>query len=165
MSDDCNRVEVTDPFDFDKDDLEPKSKPVKYKGKEYILREAGNAAVVAYRNATAKSTRLTDGKLSGFDGLAEAEPLLVSKCLFELNPNGQGGNKEGAVHIEFIKSMPNRFVKPMFDWLEKVSDINERTTPDLLRKQIADLQKQLKELEADDSSPKDGSSSTVGTST
>ncbi len=152
------KITIADEFDFDRDDLEPKSKPVRYKSKSYVLREAGNSAVVAYRNATAKSTKMVDGKLSGFDGLAEAEPLLVSKCLFEAK-DGQ----DHPVSIEFVKSMPNRFVKPMFDWLEEHSDINGALTAEDLKRQITSLQKRLEEIESGKPLPKD-SAGTAGTS-
>lgn len=150
-------------FDFDKDDLAPKSTPVKYRGKKYVLKEADNAAAVAYRNATSKATRLVDGKLSGFDGLHDADPLLVSMCLYEVDATGPG--TEGKVAIGFVKGMLNKYVKPMFEWVVENSDLKETPTKEGVEKQIAELQKQLAAMdEKEPDGPKDEPTTTTPTS-
>src|SRR5690606_9047229 len=68
---------------LDFDDLTPIELPVKYKGKNYVLREADEGAATQYRNLTIKAARMEDGKITGMDGVADAEPFLISLCLYE----------------------------------------------------------------------------------
>jgi hypothetical protein len=114
-----------DPFDFS--DIVPAEVPVSYGGRHFILREASGDAAARYRNALLKSTKLTDGKVSSMEGMADVEPLLVSLCLWEINPAG-AGVKEGPVSLGFIRSMPARIVKALFEKVKVMSDLAE--TPD-----------------------------------
>lgn len=74
-------------FDLNFDDLAPKEIPASIGGKKYILRQASEGAAVAYRNAALKAAKMVDGKIVGMDGVANAEPLLVSMCIHPLDHN------------------------------------------------------------------------------
>lgn len=101
--------------------LAPREFSVTVGDKEYVLREASEGAAVRYRDAIFQSTKFSKGKLSGMVGLAEAEPLLVSLCLFE------GGDKP--VPLNVIKCWPARIVKAMFEKAKDISDLGEKENP------------------------------------
>jgi hypothetical protein len=85
------------------------------------------------------------------EGLADAEPLLVSLCLFEALRDGSGNPvSERNVPLVTVKSWPNRVQKRLFDWVREKSDLNPAETKESLRKQIAEAQKRLRELEEAD---------------
>lgn len=70
-------------------DAEPKQVPVTVKGKKYVLRQANGTAGNAYRNAMMRSMRMgADGMAEGLDGVADAETVLLSRCLYAANPDG-----------------------------------------------------------------------------
>lgn len=106
------------------------------KGKvNYILREASGEAVARYRNAMGKAIKLgPEGKPVSIDGLADAEFLLVSLCVFV---------GEVSVSISLIKSWPYRIQKVLLEKIHEISPINDKETPDAINKQIEALQAKL----------------------
>jgi len=111
--------------DLDFDALEPIELPVKYKGKNYVLREATGEASVAYRNARLDCTQYNEsGEISSIRGLASIEPLLVSLCLFKVNPAGS----VEPVTVEELSSWPARVQDKLFAKAKLISGMSETDT-------------------------------------
>ncbi len=106
-------------------DITPReTKPFKLSnGKTYILREATEDAATEYHNGLLRSTKLADGKVCGIEGMADVQPKLVAKCLFEIDPQGPG-SAPGAVTVGFVRTLTSRVVKPMFEWVKTNSDLD-----------------------------------------
>ena len=111
-----------DPFDFN--EFEELSKPVRYKGAEYVLWEANAQGAAAYNNGRARRIFLKDGKASGVGDIGDLEVLLVSRCLVY-----KGGKNDGKlVPLNELNGWPERIIKPMHDWVKEVSDLDEDDT-------------------------------------
>lgn len=149
---------MADEFDFN--DLTPVLKVVRYMGKKYFAQEASEGAAVAYRNASLKAAKMADGKVIGMEGAADVEPLLVHLCLFKTNDAGEKTIEN--VSLAEVRTWPSRIIRPIFDWIKEVSQLNEAETADGIKKQIAKLQQQLSTMEGSD--PKDEPTSTHHTS-
>lgn len=109
---------MSDFFDFDSD-LGKKEIPVRYQGRDYVLREASEGAAIKWRNAQMKAARFNQhGQITGAEGLADTEPLLVSYCLFETDT----GNP---VHFNTICGWPAKMVKKLFQKAVEISDLHE----------------------------------------
>lgn len=117
-------VTADDEFNFD---LEPVTKPATIRKQSYILTEASEGAACAYRNASMKGVRMDEGKITSLGSMADAQPVLVAGCLFRLDPGSDGGTVRVPVTIQFVKDLPSRVVRPMFDWVKKVSNLEEKT--------------------------------------
>lgn len=141
----------TEPMDFD---LAPIRIPVTVRGKRYILSDATAGAVVQYRNALMKSTRMIDGKVSGVEGMADAEPLLVSLCLSNLSkddplaPATDPGGNPVPVGIAVVKSFPSSAMKILFDRIKEISGLNDDESEETLAKRIEVDQKKLASMRA-----------------
>lgn len=126
--------------------LEPIEIPVKIAGKDYVLREAGEAFASKYQNALMRSTKVVEGadgnKSATVDGISDTESLLVSLCLFEVGANGSKTN----VNINTIKTWPHRVVKPLFQKAEEISGLGANETEEILRKRLKDTQDKLNKL-------------------
>lgn len=139
-----NQVELV--IDFD--DLAPIEIPVKYLGKQYILKEPTGDVVARWRNTVLKCTKLTDGKPSQIDGLADSEPLLVSMCLFERqdSPRGGTGWVDKQVPVNVVRSWQGQVVKRLFDECKRIGQLDEIDTIESLEKEIKAKQEKLAEL-------------------
>jgi len=103
--------------------LEPINVSVNLGGKKYLLKEASVDAVCRWKNAQLKETRLgPDGKAAAFGNIADADPFLLSLCLFEIDDKG----KEKPVPAMTVRSWPNRIQKPLMDKLRSISDLEEK---------------------------------------
>jgi hypothetical protein len=100
--------------------LQPVEEPIKILGKDYIVREASEAAATSWRNHSIAATKIDDGKTVGFSGLADAEPLLVSLCLFENNGHGMIG-----VPLETVLAWPSRIVTPLYNYIKEISGLDK----------------------------------------
>lgn len=104
--------------------------PIDISGTKYTLREASSDIASKYRKF------IMDQKKSDGDGyksgLADAEPLLVSMCLFDSEGKG--------VSVDTIKKWPERIQKALFFKARDMSSLNETGKSD----EDADLKK-LKE--------------------
>lgn len=110
--------------------------PVQVGENSYTLKEANEATAVKWRNATMAAARFRDGNISGFSGIADSEPLLVSLCLFD---------KDGKnVPIDTVKEWPARIVKAMFENAKEISELGE--TEDTV-KELEEKLKKAKEVE------------------
>ena len=136
--------------------------PVRIGGGAYVLQEADEAAAVAYQNAATKAARFNeDGNLTGVDGAADVEPLLVSRCLFDRSPAGGVGSP---VPLDTIKKWPARIVSKLFEKAKEISQLDTAETVEKLEKQIARSQARLVKLKAEAAKGK-GESPAVTTST
>lgn len=130
------------------DSPDPIRLPVKIGQKELILREASTDVAVRYRNASTRAAKMVDGKLVGVDGVAEVLPILVQGCLFEVVTIGNA-RTERQVLMTYVRDLPYRIVKPLFDKAKSISKgLEDTPTLESLDEQIADLQKQRADLAA-----------------
>ena len=137
-----------DEFDFG--DLAPKEIPVKVGAKEYVLREPSGDAAVKYRNAVMKSTKFTaEGKPTGIDGLADAEPLLVALCLFEKGKDKDGNAMFTKVSVDMVRAWPARIQKKLFAKAQEMGDLLEKETQEVLEKRFKDTARTLVGLSDD----------------
>lgn len=131
------------PASLDYEDLPPVTIPVNYRGKKYILHQADEGMACTFRNAQARAARMTDGKVTGVDGIADVEPLLVSLCLKEVYKD-DGSTR--AVPVSTIKSWDPKVVSDLFDWAKKISHLDGKDTVESIDAQIEKLQKQREKL-------------------
>lgn len=136
-----------DVLDFS--DLASQEVRVPIGNKVYVLREPTGDAVVKWRNAQLRSSKMVDGKLSSIDGMADAEPLLVSLCLFECRPQPDGTEVQYIVKENTVRAWPNRVQRALYDKVMELGHLNEsgEETKETLREQIKDLQEKLHKLE------------------
>lgn len=143
----------TDPMVFD--DLDPISFEVRIKGQTYVATEASEATAVKFNNARVAAARFTEGELDRVAGAADVEPLLVSECL----------TKDGKkVTIDFVKSLPSRVVKPIYDRLLDISGLDDKQTVEAINKQIVKLTKKRDKLLKEAGVPNEQASDTTVTS-
>lgn len=131
------------------DDLTLREVPVRLGGTRYLLREASGGAACGYRNAVLRATKLgPDGKPASFEGLADAEPVLVAGCLFEETPAGPR-----PVPLATVRGWPAKVVKRLFLEAQKLSELDERQTAEELQARIAEDQARLAALERNGEAP------------
>lgn len=138
------------------ENIVPVEVPVDIGPTRYILVEADEATACAHQNALFKAAKFnTDGKPTGLgDGMAEAEPILVSGCLFELYQH-QGGTKRRPVTLIEVKSWLHRVVKPIYDKARKISKLDRGATASDLKKQVESLNDRLKKLREQEEAQED----------
>ena len=119
---------------------------VKIGDKHYIVQEAHGDAAVAYRRTMMHGAEFEEapntengkpkrGKKKGKGlairkvptGTAELEPVLVSHCLYnctfsEITDMVVKGDR---VTEEFVRGLPERIIKPIFNWIKENSDLAE----------------------------------------
>ena len=144
---------------FDEADLTPVEVHVKVKGDPYVLREAGAGAAIAYNNAKMRAAKMEDGKLSGFDGVFEADIVLLGKCLHpvdkgtrqvKLQPNGDPHETDPKV----IRRWLNRVYDPLVKRLKDISPgLEDKETRDTLIKQRENINKKLADLDRKEGKP------------
>lgn len=134
--------------DLDFSNLEPIEIPIPYCGATYYLREASEDIHKQYRSRAMKCYD-TNGTIKNPDMAAETPQWFVQSCLF----SEQGGDIKKRVDINVVKAMPTRIIGKLFTKLRTISGMDSaETTVDGLRTRIAELQKQLEELEAKEAS-------------
>jgi hypothetical protein len=116
--------------------------PVVLGDKRFILRECDEETAVKYRNMQSKATRFSkDGSLVAVEGLADTEPFLVARCLFE-----EGKDKPiGDMELKKLIRRP-RIVRKLFDKIKEMSQLEEADEA-TLRKQMDLCQRRLAEIE------------------
>lgn len=111
------------PFDFD--DLAPWSRPFTYDGKPYLAREASADAARQFDNAKYRAGRWTDdGKTRVVEGLADAELVLLSLCVFEVYEHPKEGTKERPVAQVQLKTWPARVTRKLFEAIKEASQLD-----------------------------------------
>jgi len=123
--------------------LQPVTLPVKVGEHEYTLYEASGDAANAYKAAAIKATRFEGGKPSGVSvDIVKTDILLISLCL---------RNSEGKqVPESVIKGWPHRIVEAIAAEAKRISGLDDKDTPENLKKQAADIQAKLDELDGED---------------
>lgn len=137
-------------------DLELRYVPVELKGhkEKYVLLEASEEAACKFENIKLNATRFdVEGRPNGFVGMADAATALVAKCLFVAGPDGapvydQHGHPKGAVAESFVKGLPSRVTKVLYDKVLEISDMKVKKTVVQIDKEIAQLYKLRNELTA-----------------
>lgn len=132
--------------EIDFSSLIPIRKPLKIGNEKYLLCEADGEAVRVYKNLSMKAARFgSEGKLESLDGVADVETQLVGDCVYDILPNGERGRKQG---VQFAKKLDNRILKPLFDYIKKISEIDEDVeTKEFLEKRIKEDTEKLEKLE------------------
>lgn len=134
--------------------LEPIQVPVKLGTKDCFLQEASESGASRYKNAALKGTKVTENadgsKHASVDGVSETEVLLVSLCLFEKTENG--GHKN--VDLSFLKTLPHRIIRPLFEKAEEISGLKRKETKDELRKRLKEIQDKLAKYDAEEEAAK-----------
>lgn len=126
--------------------------PVTIGDRKFTLREASGNAEIQYRNSMFQSTKLDeDGNAVGYTNLADAEPLLVSLCLFD----EQSGNPS----VQEVREWPTRIISPLFDKIQEISDMGatEDNIP-RLEKMLERAKKRAAGLKKEPASTETGSS-------
>lgn len=127
------------------DTITKRQLPVSIDGVEYVLREANGDVGAKYKTACIRGAKFQEGKPTTVDNLGDVEPLLVAGCLFKVTPSG-----EEKVTEAFVRALPNRVVKPMFDWAKENSDLKEKEdTVESLQKDIDKLAEKRDRLKAE----------------
>lgn len=134
------------------DDSELTEVLVKIGETRYILQEANGDIVVQHRNAVLAYTRYNDqGNITSISGIASAEPLLISKCLYTTVPTDKD-HPDGPVvkgklaGLEFVNSLRHRTMKKLFNRLKEISDMNDDESLESLEKQRDELTKKITDL-------------------
>ncbi len=122
---------VKTPETMDFTDITLKEIPVQVGDKKYTLREATGDAACLYRNAMLRCTKLgPEGKPETITGIADAEPYLVSLCLFN------EGNKP--VPVATIRKWPARVQTALFDKAKEISELGEDEDEDTAKNEQSD---------------------------
>lgn len=126
--------------------VDPKEIQVKIGDKTYTLREATGDAVVRFNGRRAQAGRFEDGKFVGVSSnLADAEPFLVSLCLFD-----EAGK---LVPETVIRRWPSRVQKRLFDKVMEISELVEKEDLASLEKQKAELEKRIAQIHRETDDP------------
>lgn len=140
---------LDEPMEFEA--ITPLEVPVKIGDKKYLLKEAGAGIVAQYNNALMKATKFSStGKMAGIDGIADAEPLLLSLCMFEWRQNPKTDKEEWCpCTIGQIRTWPNKIVRQLLERVKLISGITEvdEQTPEQIKLKIESLNEKLKEKE------------------
>lgn len=112
---------MNDKLNFD--DLKEVFLPVRYQGKLYYLTEASAEAGSDYRDRVISGTRVEDGKAVGMTGLATAQLVLVSHCLF--HTDSAGDRTKQRVSVDTLRRWPDRVLRKLFKALEEISELDK----------------------------------------
>lgn len=135
---------MSDLLHFDADDLIPHEEEFTIGERSFLLREADEAAVVKWRNVQIKSSRMDGTGKIVIGEVADANPYLVSLCLFEKKVDKEGKPFLHPVPKEEIKKWPAKVVSKIFDRLMLISDLKAEETEESLTKHIGELSEKLK---------------------
>jgi len=113
------------------DDPTPASCGATIGGVRYTLHEADGTASVEYRNAMLDATELgEDGKPKRLHGLANSDPVLVSRCLRDAA--GQ------PVAVATILAWKSEVYQRLAEWVKEVSGMNAEARPKNAERSTAD---------------------------
>lgn len=112
------------------DTLIPAEVPVKIRNKDgtvqsFVLREASAEAARQFRNCATRAAKMQDGRVTGVDGLADAEILLVSHCLFRQNVKADGTPQDVPVSQGELRTWPSKVVSRLFERAKEISELSE----------------------------------------
>lgn len=138
------------------EDISRREIPVRVRGKDYILTEAGGDATAKFRNANAKCARFEDGKFVGVSGpIADVEAILVAACVFETNGDGKmkidGRGLPMAVSMNTVRDWRPDTTKALFEKIKEISPwLGEKETREVLEKRLAETQEKLDRFDEDE---------------
>jgi hypothetical protein len=113
---------MSDELNFD--DLSCVEIPVSIAHQKYVLREASCDAAVAYRNSMINGATFTsEGRPSSLSSFADSEPVLVCRCLFPVDGNGQVMRDH--VPESLVRSWPQKVVRQLFVKAKEISELSE----------------------------------------
>ena len=130
------------------DDVTPRQFEFTHWRQKYILHEASEAAAVEFNRARMSGVEIFhpgDGEertVKSLQGAADVEPLLVSHCVFMVNPDGS----EAPVSLQTIKTWPSRIVRNLFQRAKEMSGLDEAETMQGLQDQLYRLQGKIEKL-------------------
>lgn len=90
--------------------------------RRYVLREASEEATIAYNNVFTSAARMDGAKVVGMGGISEADAVLLSHCLFRVEPDG----KEYRVLLSQVKALPHRITGKLAAKAKEVSGLATR---------------------------------------
>lgn len=111
---------------MDFDTLKPRVHYFKFQNKRFALREASEGDKILWREAQFAAERYSDGKLIGYEGLAETSLILLAQCVKELLFDAQGNvSGEKPVSKTTIRTWPSRVGEQLFDMAKEISELNK----------------------------------------
>ena len=105
---------------------------------KYVLREASGDAACRYRNKITSCAKRVGEEMIVDGPIADAEPLLVSLCLFAVDAAGVVSVQH--VSEQTVRAWPLRVVKTLFEKIQEISPLETEGDEDLNvleREQIA----------------------------
>ncbi len=130
-------------------DLKPIEIRVTIGDDKYVLVEASGAAACEWQNSLLRGTRLgPDGRPESLDGMADAEPKLVSLCLFRILSDGPQIGGRVPVALTTIKGWPGRVQRLLYKKAREISQLDDEDTEESLTRRIAELQLKLDKIKA-----------------
>ena len=137
-------------MEYSLDSLEEIKVPFKFGGKSYVLHEASEPAIIAFRSSQLKSVKIEAGKVqASFDNeqltkAHEARLALLCACVY----NGTGESAGDAV-----RGWPHRVINRLLSELDKISDLQTPDTAEALENRIEELQDSLAKIRSGTSEP------------
>lgn len=138
------------------DSLELKEKGFTIGDKRYVVVEADANAAREFRNTTMIGTQMKGRKVTKLGTIADAPIKLVSCCLFE--DDGSGRKR---VPTSKLGTWPERIVKPIFEWIKEISDLEEDDDLVSLKEQREEINERIIELQAGENPAKNGPEDTL----
>lgn len=135
--------------------------PFKFRGREYILREADADTSIKHEGYTTSCLELdSEGRPKGTKGnLAEAKIVLLSGCTFERYED-KGEIKERNVPGVVIRKWPARLTDPLYQKALDISELNVKNV-EALKKKLEEDKKRIERLEQLADAPKNEPSGTT----
>jgi len=128
-------------------DLPEKEVDVSIGDKKYVLREASGDAACRYHNKMTSGIKAFKGEMTMTGSMADAEPLLVSACLFPIDAEGKVSTVN--VPIQTVRKWPNRITQTLFQKIMEISPmlIKDNEDVDGLKKQREELDEKIRQAE------------------
>lgn len=131
--------------------LDLRSIPVKIKRQDgdydnFVLYEIAGEADIVWRNSQVRAAKLSpDGQVIGMGDVAEADTILLSKCLARIGVDKEFDHPiETPIPLVELRKWPDRILSRLTQELLKISDKEDQpATKEDLQKQIVDLQARL----------------------
>lgn len=137
---------------------EPKEEEVTLGPISYVLREASSGTASKHKDATFKAVKVNNQtNTSTFGGIADADLVLLSECLFENKtpPNTTVLVAGAPVSVATVRSLPNRISEPLVEYLKEISGMQPKETKESLTKQRETIDAKLAKFNAPESEEED----------
>lgn len=131
-------------------------------GKNYIVKDPKGGAVARYEAVRVAAARMDDGRVTHIAGeIVDAGFNLVGECMYEVTESGVAKSPVGA---QFVKDLPNQVSEQLIAKVKELGGVDLPTTEADIRKQMSNLQKQLRKIRKEESGldgPKDEQSNST----